>query len=99
MEAMGFNVRVCFVKLTTVTSPRRKRAALCDTAMARRLPRPTAPLKCHRASDLARKEVAASYRKRRQFRNDRHALAFARRAPGKIAGQCCRKFRASERGA
>jgi hypothetical protein len=28
-------------------------------------------------------------RKRGQFRNDRHALAFERRAPGKVAGQRC----------
>jgi hypothetical protein len=37
---------------------------------------------------LARKEAAASgCCIRRQFGNDRHALAFERRAPGKVAGQ------------
>jgi hypothetical protein len=32
---------------------------------------------------------AAEHSKGRQFRNDLHALAFKRRAPGKVAGQHC----------
>jgi hypothetical protein len=39
-------------------------------------------------------------RKRGQFRNDCHALAFERRAPGKVAGQRCgERFSAGEDGA
>jgi hypothetical protein len=38
--------------------------------------------------------------KRRQFRNDRHALVLKRRAAGKVAGQRCREsFRTFKGGA
>jgi len=63
---------------------------------------PFAPvMRRNRTSKQSRREsYAVAGRKRCQFRNDRHALAFERRASGKVAGQRCReRFRTGEDGA